>query len=399
MYLLNVFTWKAPKEIQMADDYKVPYTTIKAISAHPNADRLEMATVYGFQVIVPKGKYQVGSHIVYVPIDSILPAKLEAQIFPEGSLVKLHHHRVRQIRLRKVASQGMIMDPSDLVNFVNLSKFDLEDNLAEALGVTKYEPPVRGSANTPAGTPRNKKSEHPDFHKYNGLNNIKWFPELFQPGEQVVIQEKLHGTNARASKLPFVANTLWKKIKKFLKLAPAIEKCYGSNNVQISAQSNYKGFYGEDLYGKTFNGMDVFSKLLPGETVFGEIIGPAIQAGYTYGVAEPVFVLFDVKRLQEDGSQIWLSPLEVEEFARQRGFEYVPVLYKGGFDKDLAYSLTKGASVYDPKTKVREGIVIKAVENYSVEGNKKAVKWVSEAYLDDAKNTDFHWYEANNCRN
>jgi len=375
----------------MADDYKVPYTTIKNISPHEGADRLEVAWVYGFQVVVPKGKYKIGDNVLYVPIDSILPSKLEAKLFPADAKIKLHNSRVRQIRIRKLASQGMLIDTSDLADFVNIKKINLEDNLAEVLQITKYEPPQAGPAQTMgSGKQRNKKSDHPNFHKYNGLSNIKWFPDLFQPGEEVIIQEKLHGTNARASVLPFVPNTFWKKVKKFLRIAPTIEKCYGSNNVEISAKTDYKGFYGEDLYGSTFNKMDVFNKLKLGETIFGEIIGPSIQKGYTYGLTEARFVLFDVKILNPDGSQMWLSPEAVEKFAKERGLEYVPVLFRGGFDKDQAYALTKGNSVYDPKQKVREGIVIKAKDGYDVGGNKKAVKWVSEAYLDDASNTDFH---------
>lgn len=371
--------------------YKVPYTTILAIGPHDNADRLEIATVYGFQVVVAKGKYQVGDKVIYVPIDSILPTPIENILFPEDSKIKLHKSRVRQIRIRKVASQGMLIDPKDLSAILNFSMIPLETDLKAVLGVKKYEPPqelLKGPSGKPGG--RTKKDEHPLFHKYNGLDNIKWFPNKFKEGDQVVIQEKLHGTNARASILPFQANTLWKRIKKAIGLAPKFEQCYGSNNVEISAKSEYKGFYGDDIYGNVFKELDVFSKIKPGETIFGEIIGEGIQKNYTYGVKGHVFVLFDVKVLQPDGKQVWLSPSQVKDYAIHRGFELVPYLYEGPFNKEYAYSLTKGASVYCPDQKIREGIVIKAREDYSVEGNKQALKWVSEDYLDDKDNSDFH---------
>ncbi len=372
--------------------YKVPLTTIVEITPHGNAERLEVATVYGFQVIVRKGQYKAGDAIVYVPIDSILPQWLEDKIFPADSKIKLHHHRVRQIRIRGLASQGMLIDTQDVAEKVNFKKAHAEDDLAATLGIAKYEPPVRGPSCTQGlGRNRNKKQDHPLFHKYNGLDNIKWFPTLFKENEDVVVQEKLHGTNARASVLPFIANTWRKKLKKFFGLAPAIEKCYGSNNVDISAATDYKGFYGEDVYGKTFNAMDVFSKLQVGEIVFGEIIGPGIQKSYEYGLTEHRFVVFDAKRLCPDGKSFeWLAPCDVEQLCKDRGFEYVPVLYRGRYNKELIYGLTKGPSVYDPKTKVREGVVVKAANNYCVGGNKKALKWVSEAYLDDTSNTDNH---------
>lgn len=370
--------------------YKVPYTTVLEIQPHNNAERLEIAVVYGFQVVVSKGKYQVGSKVIYVPIDSILPASVESLLFPADSKIKLNKARVRQIRIRGLASQGMLIDPSELSSIISVDRIDLETDLKEFLGITKYEPPVehKGPAGVPGG--RKRKNDNPLFHKYNGLDNIKWFPNMFKDGDQVVIQEKLHGTNARASILPYTPNTIWKKIKKFLKLAPATENCYGSNNVEISAKGSYKGFYGEDVYGTTFQAADAFSKLKLGETIFGEIIGANIQKNYSYGLNEYKFVLFDVKILEADGKQKWLAPSEVEAFAKERGFEYVPVVYAGPYNKELAYSLTKGNSLYDPKTKVREGIVIKRAVDYSVEGNKQALKWVSEDYLDDKSNTDFH---------
>lgn len=371
--------------------YKVPYTKILEINPHGNAERLETATVYGFQVVVQKGKFKVGDKVVYIPIDSILAAPLESLLFSPDSKIKLNKSRVRQIRIRGLASQGMLISPDEVRSLVNPDYFKDEQDVGTVLGVTKYEPPVKEIRAQTGPKARNKRNPHPLFHKYNGLGNIKWFPNMFKEGDLVVIQEKLHGTNARASVLPFIANTFWKRVKAFLRLAPATENCYGSNNVDISASASYKGFYGEDVYGKVFNDLRVFDKLKLGETVFGEIVGPGIQKNYSYGLKEHHFILFDVKVLNADGTQKWLDPMEVWNFAKERGFEVVPWLYEGAFNKEFAYQLTKGASEFNDKSeKVREGIVIKAAQNYSIEGNKQALKWVSEAYLDNPENTDDH---------
>lgn len=371
--------------------YKVPYTSILDIQPHNNAERLEVATVYGFQVIVSKGRYKVGDKTVYIPIDSILPENLEKKLFPEDSKIKLNNHRVRQIKIRGLASQGMLVNPDEISDLVNPKYLQDEQDLKKILNVKKYEPPVKSvSLNAGQGGQRNKKNENPNFHKYNGLDNIKWFPNKFNEQTMVVIQEKLHGTNARASIMPYAATSLKKKILQFLRLAPKVENCYGSNNVEISAKSTYKGFYGEDVYGSVFNKIDVFNKIKFGEAVYGEIIGPGIQKGYGYGLKEHAFILFDVKVLQSDGKQKWLSPSEVKAFAIERGFQFVPVVYEGPFNKELAYTMTRGPSLFYPGEKVREGIVIKAAENYSVEGNKQALKWISEDYLADTSNTDDH---------
>lgn len=372
------------------DNHKVPYTAILNISPHNNAERLEIATVYGFQIVVQKGVYSPGDKIILIPIDSIIPQWLENQLFPPDSKIKLHRHRIRQIKIRGFASQGMIVNPKDVASVVNPEYLTLEQNLKLILGVKKYQPPQPGFAGVPGNRKnRNKKNDNPLFHKYNGLENIKWFPDLFTEGEEVAIQEKLHGTNCRLSILPFTPNTLFKRALKWLKLSPQVEKCYGSNNVEISASSSYKGFYGEDIYGSCLKATGAFDKIKYGEIVYGEIIGPGIQKNYNYSLKEHHFVVFDVKTLQPDGKFKWMSPDEVEAYTLERGFERVPVLYKGPFNKELTYSMTKGKSVYDPRTKVREGIVIKA-KDYDVFNTKKALKWISEDYLADDQNSDFH---------
>lgn len=381
---------ETPAEEESATTYMVPYTSILDVQPHNNAERLEVATVYGFQVIVSKGRYKVGDKAVYIPIDSILPEKLEKKLFPEDSKVKLHNSRVRQIKLRGLASQGMLINPEEIADLVNPAYLKDEQDLKLILGVKKYQPPVKHVGVAGPKGQRNKKHENPLFHKYNGLDNIKWFPNKFNEQTMVVIQEKLHGTNARASIMPYAANTFFKKVKQFLRLAPAYENCYGSNNKELTNTDGHKGFYGDDVWGKVFDKIDVFSKIKLGESIFGEIIGPGIQKGYEYGLKDHQFILFDVKVLQADGTQKWLSPSEVKQYAIERGFQFVPVVYEGPFNKELAYTLTKGPSVFCPKEKVREGIVIKAAENYSIDGNKQALKWVSEDYLSDTSNTDEH---------
>ena len=87
------------------------------------------------------------------------------------------------------------------------------------------------------------------------------------------------------------------------------------------------------------NKVDAFSKIKKNEIVYGELIGEGIQKNYNYGHKnEHHFVLFDVKIIYEDGTSRWLSPKEVEAYAKERGFSFVPVLYEGVYNKELAYN-------------------------------------------------------------
>lgn len=378
-------------------EFKVCFTPIVSINPHENADALEIATVYGFQVVVKKDFYKAGDIAFYVPIDSVLPQDLEDKLFPPESKIKLHKHRVKQIRIRKFASQGMVINKEDIQEIMNTRGTPLqtlipEYDYAEAIGITKYEPPAPDFQSSAPGGRKDKPLTNPLFHTYNGLDNLKWFPTRFKDNEEVVVQEKLHGTNARFGLIPTAANTLWKKVLKFFGMLPKYEYVYGSNNVELTNRKGYKGFYGSDLYGKTFDSVDARTKVREFEIIYGEIIGEGIQKNYNYGHRDPHFVLFDVKIMNSDGTYTWLQPDEVEQYALERGFTMIPVLYKGKFDLAHIKTLTEGDSVYCPRQKVREGVVIKSRLGYNDEycsSNKRALKVISEKYLDKDQ-TDFH---------
>lgn len=383
-------------------EYKVCFSKIKEINPHPDPETtaLEIATIYGFQVVIRKGSYSVGDFALYVPVDSLIPADLESIVFGENAKIKLTNGRVKQIRIRKFPSQGMLIDVTDVRKLlerrglkVNMD-FKLEHCYAEMLGIKKYEPPAPDYQQPSQRTGiRKQNCNNPLFHSYNGIDNIKWYPDAFVEGEEVVIEEKLHGTNARASYLPRKPKNLLERVLDFFNLLPKYEYCYGSNNVELTNRKGYVGFYGEDVYGKTFNKLKVFDKLKENEIIYGEIIGEGIQKNYHYGHKDHHFILFDVKIVDPaTGDYVWLNPEEVESYAKERGFDFVPVLYRGPYNKQLAEELVTGDSVYCPSQKIREGIVIKSrhnINNVLFSSKKKMLKWISPAYL-DKNNTDFH---------
>jgi RNA ligase (TIGR02306 family) len=406
-------------------EFKVCFTPVRSLSQHPNPEvlRLEIAEIYGFQVVVKKGQYQVGDFVCYCPIDSVLPSDLEKILFSPDAKIKLNKSRIKQIRIQKFPSQGMLIDVQALRDLLKLRglkaemEFKLEHNYMELFSISKYEPPVPHFQVAGEKKARKVNNNNPLLHSYNGLDNLRWFPDRFTEGEEVVIQEKLHGTNARAGLLPTQANTIWKKIKKFFGKLPEYEFCYGSNNVELTNRASNQNYYGEDIYAAALKkacyievaynikadrskieGTEIYQyvsaaqQIKPMEVIYGEIIGEGIQKNYDYGLKEKKFVLFDVKIMQLDGSFTWLNPEEVEQYAKERGFDFVPVLHVGPFNKQLATELSVGDSVYCNKQKVREGVVVKSRLCYndpSCSSKKKALKIISTVYL-DKEQTDFH---------
>lgn len=377
--------------------YKVPYTNIVQIETHPNAHSLDIAKVYDWSIVVQKNKYKVGDKVIFIPSDSILPNWIEEKLFPSGSKITLQKSRIRQIRIRGVASQGMLIDPKDILDkgflgaSLRLSDLTLEDDLSETLGIKKYEPPVRTS--TPSSPiKRNKPKENKYFHKYSKPANLKWYPELFKEDEMISVTEKGHGTNARFGWVPNYPKNILQHILKFFKLLPSYEFVFGSHNVQLQEKPGHKTFYEENVYERIANEYDMKTRLLPGEVVYGEIVGPGIQQNYHYDVSEGdlKLVLFDLK-IQTENSSHYVDVDHFQQWCKDRHFEYWPELYRGVYNKDVVYSLTKGDSVYAPGQKVREGCVVKPLieEPNSIVG-RKLLKVISEDYLADFSNTDEH---------
>ena len=374
-------------------DFFVPVTTILDIQPHPNAERLEIAKVFDFNVIVRKGSYKIGDTVIYAPIDSILVPELEAHIFGSDSKIKLNKGRIRQIRLRGLASQGMIINMGDVKEaFHELPT--IGDNVADILKITKYEPPVASfHANQPkAKKERNRPWENAYFHSYNGLNNFKYYAQsdLFKEGQEVIYQTKVHGTNGRASLSPFIPKTFWHKVLKFFGKLPTHQFCYGSNNVQLQSKP-YTGWYEDNLYAEAVKKYDIENKLSPNETVYFEIYGAGIQKNYMYDCKgdERKIVVFDVKRLSEDKqSNRWLSVDELEGWCMRNNLPMVPTVYRGPHSLEKAKECTLGDDFGGQK--VREGIVIRDPNETVCFFGKKVFKLLSEAYLDDDSNTDFH---------
>lgn len=374
----------------MEENFRVPVTKIKALHPHPNpkVERLEIATVFDFNVVVRKNQYKLNDTVIYVPIDSVLTTELEAKIFGPNSKIKLNKSRVRQIRIQQFPSQGMLIDPTD----TGLTDLEEGQNLAEVLKITKYEPelPDYQENTTKVKKERNKSYENPYFHQYGGLLNVKWYPEIFVEGQEVVYQEKIHGSNGRASLSPNVPKTLLQKIIHFLGLTPKHTFCYGSNTVQLQAKS-YTGYYDNNIYGEMCKKYDIANKLKPNETVYFEIYGDGIQKGYTYGCAqgERKIVVFDVKVLSQDQkSTQWLNANEVEAWCKERDLPMVPIIYKGPHSKEKAKECTLGNSLIGEQL-IREGIVIKDPNETVNFIGKKFLKQLSEDYL-DLDTSDFH---------
>lgn len=366
---------------------KVEIVQIKSVETHPNADRLDIATIAGWQCVVGRDTHKPGDEAIYIPIDAVLGPEIECYLFPPDSKIQLSKSRVRTIKLRGAISQGMLVDLSYslLEKFPLLRIRHLGDDVADILGITKYEPPARDIPNHMQGN--SQKRPNPHFQKYTDIENFKHYPDVFEQCELVYVTEKLHGTSARFAKLPVEANTVWKRILQFLHLLPPYEFCFGSRRVQLQDKpKHHKGFYEENVYAMMAHKYHLAKLLKPGEALYGEIVGHGIQGGYNYGCqqGEYLFFAYDV--------QINGKYLDVPDFVvwcEANNIQPVPQLTFGAFDSDRMNLLRQGDSTIGNQ-KIREGIVIKpGKERWDHRIGRVVLKHINDAYLLQKDGTDF----------
>lgn len=367
--------------------FRVPLTTIKEIKEHPSADQLSIAKVYDYDVIIPKNLYKVNDLVVYVPVGSVLSEDLEALLFPIGSKIKLDKRRIKAIKIRGVVSQGMLIDPSVVPELV-METLIAEDDVAEKLNITKYQPPIsEAPAMMRAGQIVNK-LKNPDFKQYTDIEHGKYYDRnVMTTDEPVIITQKLHGTSARYGWFPRPKRNILDRVKAYFGMLPEWEWCWGSRRAQINSKpsKSHPGFKSDkqgcdfgDVYSKIAKQENLKYKIPKGYAVYGEIVGWGIQKGYLYncGKDEHQFWVYDVYNVKD---KKWLDYAEAKALADDWGLIHVPLVYSGPFRKDTVELLLDKNVI---SKEINEGVVVKPVnERSSPLMGRVILKYINPEYL------------------
>jgi RNA ligase (TIGR02306 family) len=155
---------------------------IKHLEPIPEADAIVTATVLGWQLVVKKDEYKVGDLAVYCEIDSLMPDR------PEFEFLRQRNFRIRTIRLRGQVSQGICFPLSVLPEGFPIAE---DADCTEALGITKYEPPMPAQL---AGVAR---GNFPSFIPKTDETRVQVLQGILDKykGERCYITEKLDGTS------------------------------------------------------------------------------------------------------------------------------------------------------------------------------------------------------------
>jgi hypothetical protein len=345
---------------------------ITSLSPIEGADKIEKATILGWQCVVAKrDNFKVGDKVIYIEVDSVVPDR------PEFEFLRDRKFRVRTIKLRGEISQGLILPLID-----KKGTYSIGDDVTEELGITKYLTPSekeeikkvevnqnrltkfmkRYSWYRRLFLSRTQKEGFPYWVSKTDEERIQNIPKVLQQfaDKEVYVTEKIdYQSGTWTGKM--VPNTL-PIIGKFLPKKYQFVVC--SRNLTTNDRNS--------LYWKIAEKykLEQILRENPTLTIQGEQGDTKVQ-GNKYGITEPtmwVFNIIDHERNYHYNFE------EILGFCIKYNLQPVPLLYhftlktcypklsEIGTTVQELVEFSKGKSVVNSKVE-REGVVIRCIEN------------------------------------
>lgn len=328
------------------------------------ADKIELATVGGWKVVVAKNVgHRIGDKVVYCEIDSFLPIEPEFEFLRKSSYKKMvdgsEGFRLRTIRLRKQISQGLILPLEDAINVMKRRCGEVYHEMlqegvdvTQMLGITKWEPPL------PANLQGTVKGYFPGFIKKTDEVRIQNLKPEYQDWKNndmgFYVTEKLDGSSA----------TYYYKDGEF-------GVC--SRNLELKKDS-------KNTFWRVADELKIEEKLKEfgrNIAIQGELIGEGIQKN-RYGIKGQTVKFFNVFDIDNS------KRLSYDDFCKtiieDLNLQTVPITAVPGFK--LPQTIDELLKMADKKSSLndktdREGIVVRSRDNqtsFKVISNKFLLK-------------------------
>lgn len=382
---------------------------IDGISPIAGADRVELAHVGGWRIMVKKGQFQVGDYAIYFEIDSKVPEK-EPFMFLESK-----HFKVKTQKYFKgtVISQGLLMALDDFIlnsevpSWVQSLKFQIskgadiehegvtevigvtyaveEDNKRKAASVDKYKKMAQRRPNifkkpwakwmmrrewgrkimfALFGKKKDKKNGWPSWVSKTDEERVQNMTWILEDKSEWIATEKIDGTSTTAT----YRRTGRKKHEFYICSRNVVfdkpdKGCYYETNVYTEMAEKY---HFEDVLAALVEKYD-----LEWVTLQGETYGAGIQKR-EYGLKEHDFVGFNL--IFSDRGR--LNSVEAKEILAEYGIPWVPIVDEHFVLPDTVEELLAIAtdkSVIDGG--MREGLVFRSQDG------TRSFKAVSNEFL------------------
>lgn len=335
---------------------------IQEILPHPNADRLEIARVLGWRVIVGKGEFHAGDWCIYFEIDAKFPE--EDPIFQSVAPLKASHFRLKTVRLRGELSQGLCLPLKIIENRGVEIPLEEGQDVTDLLKITKYEVLSPGESSGVRVGP------FPAFVPKTDQMRLQSYPTLMEEiyGQEVYVTTKYDGTSF----------TAYYHNGKFGFCRRNAELTYSQTGKTASGRST-------NPYEEIARKLDLENRLKNYQknmAIQGEICGPKL-AKNRLALKELDLFLFDIFDIDQAcyvdlddflqiANDLKLNTVDVQETQRKMSFKTI--------DEYLDYAKGNYRNTSNP----REGVVIRPRKNvYSPTLNSRlSFKVINNEYLE-----------------
>ena len=387
---------------------------IDAVTPIEGYDRVELAHVGGWTVVVGKGEFKAGDPAIYFEIDSKLP---EVEPFTNMEFLAKKKYKVKTQKMCRRISQGLLMSAANfgwriveggnyaiVDNNGNYHRVDeesrfltkqlgvtyavAEDNTRKAASADKYKKMAQRHGKLFSKQPfrwlmkrtwgkkllfvffgkkKDKKSEWPSWVAKTDEERIQNMPWILKDKEPWIATEKIDGTSTTFT---LKRGNGFKKDEFYICSRNVVfdkpdKACYYDTNVYIEMAEKY------DIYNKMKNLLNHFTDC-DWITIQGETYGAGIQKR-DYHITDHNFMAFNFITSKEGR---WGTEKMVELLQKLMGIPCVPIIDTNFILPDTVEELLEYAtnhSVLD--NDLREGIVFRSKDG------SKSFKAVSNEYL------------------
>lgn len=327
---------------------------IEWIAPIKGKDRIVLAGILGWQVIVQKDIFNVGDLVVFCEIDSVMPQK------PEFEFLASKNYRIKTMKMAGVLSQGICFPMTILPK----GNYSIGQDVTNILGITQFDQTM------------DKEKKFTEKKKYNLLTklyfklfkkkieNKKAFPSFVSKTDEVRIQNVpfLLQTNKNwiaTEKIDGQSGTfVLKRIRKksFLR-KEKFDFIVCSRNLRIYNEDNSSYWQVANKY----KIKDVLTDLIKDNeyiAIQGECIASNVQ-GNKYKVKEPDLYVFNLIYPKGRVDSLTAKSILTQE---KYGLKFVPIIetnvnLKEKTVNDVLEYATGKSQLYDT---LREGIVFRS---------------------------------------
>lgn len=306
------------------------------------ADRIEAATVLGYQTVIRKGEFRSGDLCVWHEPDTVTAEK------PEYEFLRAQGFRLKVSRFKGQVSQGLALPLAVLPS----NGYAVGDDVTAIVGIRKYEKPLSPNL---AGV---AKGAFPSWMPKTDEPNLRSFPAALEEftGCECVVTQKVDGTSATF----YIRDGEFGVCSRNLELLDDPASMFW----RVAREHRLR----EAL--ATLNGDFALQGELHGEGIQGNHIG-------VKGVTLAVFNMFNI------ATHAYANDGQLTEFCTANGLPKVREIWRGQFRFTLAQLVELSSAQDYAPGRPAEGIVIRPVEearSQILESGRLSAKVISERY-------------------